>query len=246
MAVIGLVLLGVGVAVAVPWVGRLAGYETPGTVAAAAPVAGCPGEWAVGRLILGDTVQVVGVTEDGRHLALRDGRGPGNVVYVESAAVAGLTEPERLPMKVCQPREEPEILASPTTSTAVEVITTTNHDTVTTPALDTPTTTTPDTQVGRPPRRGMSGPGTVAGSAPTPSTTPPGSAVPPTTDPPGPTGTSQPPADVTTTTQPPATTTTTAQTTTTTEPTTTTTEASTTTTEPTTTTTEPETTTTIP
>ena len=37
------VLLGVGVAVAVPWIGGLAGYETPGMVSQGGPIFGCPG-----------------------------------------------------------------------------------------------------------------------------------------------------------------------------------------------------------
>jgi hypothetical protein len=250
-AVFGLLLLGVGVAVAVPWVGRLAGYETAGVVVTAAPIAACPGEPPMSRLILGDTVRVLGVTEDGQFLALRDGRGPGNVVYVEAAAVGDLVEPERLPIRECEPRELDRILAAPGTTTPVAESTSSIVGTTTTVEIPSePTTTTEPGVVGRPPRRGTAGPGTTPSPVPTGPTTP-------TTIPAGASPTTQPPAGTTTTTRPPATTTTrpgtttttsttttttTAPTTTTTEATTTTTEA-TTTTEPTTTTTEPETTT---
>jgi hypothetical protein len=243
--VFGLVLLGVGVAVAVPWVGRLVGYETAGVVVAAAPITACPGEPPTSRLILGDTVQVVGVTDDGQYLALRDGRGPGNVVYVEAAAVGNLVEPERLPVKSCQPVEEPEILAAPGTTAPALITTTTVSATVETAGQPSAsTTTTPGAPAGRPPRRGTPGP------YPTLPTTPTDPGSPPTTQPSsspsttGPTTTTTRAPSVTTTTRPATTTTTT--TTTTTAPSTTTTAATTTTTEATTTTTEATTTTTEP
>lgn len=269
-AVVGLLVLGVGVAVAVPWVGRLAGYETPGTVEAAAAVTGCPGEPEIGRLITGDTVQVVGITQNGKYIALRDGRGPGNVVYVETGSLGDVAEPDRLPVRSCQPREEGEILAAPGTTALLAESTTTIPDTATSEQADgAPATTTPGPGVvpNRPRRRSTSSPGPVTTTPPTVTTAPSGPGGPPTTRPPLTTPTTRPPSGVTTTTRPSVTTTTrprvtttttrpgttsttspttttTSSTTTTAEPTTTTTEPTTTTSEATTTTTEPETTTT--
>lgn len=248
--VIGLVALGVGVAVAVPWVRGLAGYETSGIVHTAAQTIACPGESPIGRLIRGDTVQVVGLTEDGLFYALRDVRSPGNVVYVEVAAVGDVAEPERLPVSACLPSGGSTILATPGTGAATTVSSTTIRKAGTTlPAEVSPITTTPTMPAEPPPRRGIPspgiGPGVTTPTVITTSTTgPPG--ITPTTRPPAATTTTRPPAATTTTrpktTSTTSTTTTTAPTTTTTEPTTTT-EATTTTTDPSTTTTEPETTT---
>ncbi|HET9202976.1 MAG TPA: hypothetical protein VFP67_07505 [Acidimicrobiia bacterium] len=243
--VIGLVVLGVGVAVAVPWVRGLAGYETSGIVHTAAQTIACPGESPIGRLIRGDTVQVVGLTEDGLFYALRDVRSPGNVVYVEVAAVGDVAEPERLPVSACLPSGGSTILATPGTGPATTVSSTTIGEAETTlPAEVSPITTMP---AGPPPRRGIPSPGIGPGvTTPTVITTSTTGApgITPTTQPPAATTTTRPPAATTTTrpktTSTTSTTTTTAPTTTTTEPTTTT-EATTTSTEPSTT--KPETTT---
>jgi hypothetical protein len=254
--VVGILLLGVGVAVALPWFGRLAGYETTGLVEAAAPIMGCPGESEIGRLIPGDTVQVVGVSEDGRSVALRDGRGPGDIVYVETAAVGNVAQPERLPVRPCQPRDGGEILAVPATTVVTPMSTSTVGDagTIESETASTTTTEVPEIVAVGPRRRGTPSPGLP--SPPTVTTTPADPGSPATTHPPTGTPTTRPPAGVTTTTRPAISTTTTAGTTsttsttttttaptTTTEPTTTTTDPTTTTTEPATTTTEPETTT---
>lgn len=251
--ILGLLLIGVGVAVAVPWVGRLAGYEAPGIVVIAAPFTACPGEPELGRLILGDGVQVVGVTEDGRFLAIRDNRGPGDVVYVDTGAVGDVVEPERLPVRACQPGSEELLVAAPAT-TDLSISSTTTMPGSTTPAVvePSPTTSVHEAAPGRPPRRRTPNSGAVPpGSPPTVTTTPADPTGPTTTRPPASPPTTRPPTSgtttttrpTTTTTRPTTTTSTTSTTTTTTEPATTTTEPPTTTTEPTTTTTESETTT---
>lgn len=243
-AVVGLLLLGVGVAVAAPWVGRLAGYETAGVVVAAAPITGCPGEPELGRLILGDRVQVVGVDEDARFVVLRDPRGPGNLVYVDAGAIGDVAEPEKLPVRTCQPREEADLLAAPNLTAPSVASTTTVPVTVTSQAVEvSPTTTSPALLISRPARRGAStayqAPST---SSPTATTTPSDEPTPPTTEFAG----ASPTTSGTTPTTPPPATPTTSQATTTTSapaPTTTTTASTTTTVESTTTSTEPETTT---
>ena len=255
---LAVVVFGVGIAVAVPWIGGLAGYETPGMVTGGGPVVGCPGEIEIGEVFKGETVQVVGSTDDGRHYALRDDRGPGDVVYVDATAITDIDDADRLPTKSCEPRDDATVLAAATTVALADPIATTIATTPTTITGDTTgdTTTTsaqvvgPDEPVGRRPRRpGMAPPGAPTTTTP-PSTAPIGPG--PTTTRPGPaTTTTRPPSaststSTTTTTRPPATSSSTTTSTTTTQPTTTTTEATTTTTEATTTTTEPESTTTGP
>jgi hypothetical protein len=245
--VLGVVVFGVGVAVAVPWIDGLAGYESSGMVNQGGPVVGCPGEPEIGEVFTGETVQVVGRSEDGLFYALRDERGPGDVVYADASAITDVEEGDRLPTRSCEPREDAAVLAAATTVGPGDPIPTTTT-TPTTIAGD-PTTTSgtvedPEAPVGRPPRRRTPIPGASPTTTTPPSATPSG---------PGPT-TSTPPSDAPTTTLPPSspstsmssttTTTTTPSTTTTTEATTTTTEA--TTTSEATTTTEPEPTTTIP
>jgi len=254
--VLGVVVFGVGVAVAVPWIGGLAGYESPGMVNQGGPVVGCPGEPEVGEVFTGETVQVVGRTEDGLFYALRDERGPGDVVYADASAITDVEEAERLPTRSCEPREDAAVLAAATTVSPGDPIPTTTT-TPTTIVGDTTTTSgtveDPETPVGRPPRRRTSSPSAPTTTTTPPSTTPSGPG-PTTTTRPGAPTTTRPPSSPststsTTTTRPPTTSSTT--TTTTTPSTTTTTEATTTTTEATTTseatsTTEPEPTTTIP
>jgi hypothetical protein len=239
---LAVVLLGVGVAVAVPWIGGLAGYESPGTVIEGVPVMGCPGERAIGELFRGETVQVVGRSDDGLFYALRDERGPGDVVYAESRAIGAVEEPSRLPIRSCKQRDDVEVLAAatmigpgdpPPTSTAAP---TTEGAIVTTT-----TSTTPGVTMGRPPRRGTTSPGTPTTTSP-PTTAAPGTTGPTSPPPPGSPTTTGPPGTTSSTST--TTTTMSSTTTTTTDPTTTTTEATTTTTEAPTTTTEPPTTTT--
>ena len=256
---LGVLVLGVGVAVAVPWIDGLAGYESPGMVAQGGPVVGCPGELEIGEVFKGETVQVVGRSEDGLSYALRDARGPGDVVYAEAAAITNLEDADRLPTRSCEPRDDATVLAAATTTVPGDPAPTTTT-TPTTIAAATPTTTAPapapEMPVGRPPRRGASSPG-ASTTTTTPSTSPTGPGPATTTRPVSPTTTTRPPgtpttspSTTTTSTRPPTTsssttsTTTSTTTTTTTQPTTTTTEPTTTTTEPESTTTEPTTTTT--
>jgi hypothetical protein len=258
------VLFGVGVAVAVPWIGGLVGFETPGMVTQGGPIVGCPGEIEIGEVFKGETVQVVGRTDDGLYFALRDERGPGDVVYVDAEIIIDVDDEDLLPPRSCEPRDEGAVLAAATTVGPGDPIPTTTAVTPTSIAGDTTTTVVaagPDGRVGRPPRRGTATPGapttttppSTAPNGPQPTTTTwPGSST-PTSRPSPTTSTTRPPgssstSSTTTTTRPPTTTssTTTSTTTTTTQPTTTTTEVTTTTTEPETTTTEPVTTSTDP
>ena len=251
---LAVVVFGVGVAVAVPWIGGLAGYEAPGMVNQGGPVVGCPGEPEVGEVFTGETVQVVGRTDDGLFYALRDERGPGDVVYADASAITDVEDADKLPTRSCEPREDAAILAVAATVSPGDPIQTTTT-TPTTMAGDTTTTSgmveDPETPVGPPPRRRTSIPGAPPPTTTPPSTTPSGPGPTTTT---GPGSSTRPPSSpptstsTTTTTAPPSTTssTTTTSTTTTTQPTTTTTEATTTTTEPETTTTEPVTTSTDP
>lgn len=242
---LGVLLLGVGVAVAVPWIAGMAGYETAGTVIQGVPVMGCPGEPPMGEVFSGETVQVVGRSDDRFFYALRDDRGPGDVVYAETGAIGGVEEPDGLPTRTCEPREEVEVLAAATTIGQSEPPPTTAAPTTTEVAIAASTTsTTPDVTIRRPPRRATASPG--APPATTSTTTAPVPTGPEPTEPtpPGSSTTTNPPPGTTSTTTT-TTTTPTSTTATTTQPTTTTTEATTTTTEPpTTTTTEPPTTTT--
>ena len=255
---LAVVLFGVGVAVAVPWIGGLVGFESPGMVIQGGPVVGCPGEIEIGEVFKGETVQVVGRTDDGVHFALRDERGPGDVVYVEAQAITDVDDEDLLPARSCEPRDEAAVLAAATTVGPGDPVPTTTAVTSTSMVGETTTTATaagPDGRIGRPPRRGTATPGAPTTTTP-PSTAPigpgpttttwPGSST--TTTRPGPaTSTTRPPgssstSSTTTTTRPPTTTSPTTTTTTTTTPPTTTTEPITTTTEPETTTTEPVTT----
>lgn len=256
------VLLGVGVAVAVPWIGGLVGYETPGMVSQGGPIFGCPGELALGEVFKGETVQVVGRSDNDLFYALRDERGPDDIVYAEVPAVTNVDDAERLPTRSCEPRDDAVVLAAATTLGVDDSIPTTTTTTPTTMAGDVGTTTIPvvgpGVTVGRPPRRGTSTPG--APTTTTPPSTAPTSPGPTSTEPPVSPTTTRPPAppstnpSTTTTTRPPTTSssttsttsTTTSTTTTTTQPTTTTTDAASTTSEATTTTTEAEPTTTAP
>lgn len=237
LMVLAVVGLGVGAVYGVAWIGR-AGYETTGKVIETRGVSGCPGESELGAVFDGETVEVVGRSEDGRSYVLRDQRGPGGLVYVDAEAVAEVEDPERLPVRSCEPRSESEVaaaeLSSPTTTSMI--VSTTNRGSTTT----VPETSTTQAEPGsaRPARRGTPSPGappTTSPATPTdPTTTTPGSS--PTTPP-----TTAPGAPGTSPTTAPTTTTTTSTTTTTTTPTTT---VSTTTTVPETTTTELTTTTT--
>ncbi len=256
--VLGVVVFGVGVAVAVPWIGGLAGYESPGMVDQGGPVVGCPGEPEVGEVFTGETVQVVGRSDDGHFYALRDERGSGDVVYADASAITGVEEADRLPTRSCEPREDAAVLAAATTVSPGDPIPTTTTTPTTMAGATTATSGTvedPETTVGRPPRRRASNPGAPPTTTTPPSATPSGPGPTTTTRPGAPTTTTRPSSSPSTspstptTTRPPTTsssttTTTTPSTTTTTEATTTTTEA--TTTSEATTTTEPEPTTTIP
>jgi len=261
---LAVVLFGVGVAVAVPWIGGLVGFETPGMVTQGGPVVGCPGEIEIGEVFKGETVQVVGRTDDGLYLALRDERGPGDVVYVDAQTITDVDDEDLLPPRSCEPRDEGAVLAAATTVGPGDPIPTTTVVTSTSITGDTTTTvltTGPDGRVGRPPRRGTASPGAPPTTTTPPPTAPNGPQTTTTTSPgasttttrPGPTTSTTRPSgssstsSTTTTTRPPTTTSsTTTSTTTTTQPTTTTTEATTTTTVPETTTTEPVTTSTDP
>ena len=250
---LAVVLFGVGVAVAVPWIGGLAGFETPGLVIQGGSVVGCPGEIEIGEVFKGETVQVVGRTDDGLYFALRDERGPGDVVYVDAKAITDIDDADRLPTRSCEPRDEAAVLAAATTVGPGDPIPTTTAVTPTSITGDTTTTAVaagPDGRVGRPPRRGTATPGAPTTTTP-PSTGPDRARA--DNDhlaglvvhhhPAGPRRPPQParqapprPASTTTTTRPPPPrSSTTTSTTTTTQPTTTTTEATTTTTEATTT-----------
>lgn len=250
--ILGVVLLGIGAVFAVSWIGRLAGFETTGTVIEETPIFGCPREPEVGVLFSGETVELVGRSQDDAWFAVRDGRGPGNVVYADALRIDPAEDAERLPVRSCDPRDADEVAAASITSdvgqetTTTGVTTTTPIPTTTTPGET--TTTSPATGAGgggRPPRRGTPSPGTTTTTT---TTTRPGATT--TTTRPGATTTTTRPGSTSTTsttsTTQPTTTSTSASTTSTTMPptTTSTTEASTTTTVETTTTTMTETTTT--
>lgn len=249
---LSVVLLGIGAVFAVTWIGRLAGFETTGTVIEGTPIFGCPGEPEVGVLFSGETVELVGRSEDAAWFAVRDARGPGNVVYADAVRISPGEDAERLSVRSCDPRAADEVAAASITSVIGQETTTTGA-TITTPTTTTPgeTTTTSLTTGaggGRPPRRNAPSPGTITTTTTT--TTRPG--VTTTTTRPGTTTTTRPGSTSsststtsTSTTQPTTTSTSTSTTTTTEPPTTTTTEPpTTTTTEPPTTTTSEETTTT--
>jgi len=245
---LGVVLFGAGVVFAGVWVSGLAGYETPGTVNNETPVFGCPGEPEIGALFTGETVELVGKSEDGAWFAVRDERGPGEVVFADAQAIEPDGDHEQLAVRTCDPRAVDEVAsatAETTTSSeaAAETTTTTENTlpTTTTPGQS-PTTTAPGSTA-RPPRRGTPSPGTTTTTTTT-TTTSPGPTSSSTTTPGTSSSTTKPPTPTTssTTTTP----STSSSTTTTTQPTTTTTQPTTTTTQPTTTTTQPTTTTTAP
>ena len=151
--VLGVVVFGVGVAVAVPWIGGLAGYESPGMVDQGGPVVGCPGEPEVGEVFTGETVQVVGRSDDGHFYALRDERGSGDVVYADASAITGVEEADRLPTRSCEPREDAAVLAAATTVSPGDPIPTTTTTPTTMAGATTTTSGTvedPETTVGRP------------------------------------------------------------------------------------------------
>jgi hypothetical protein len=244
---LAVVLFGVGVAVAVPWIGGLAGFETSGLVIQGGAVVGCPGEIEIGEVFKGETVRVVGRTDDDLYFALRDERGPGDVVYVDAEAINDLDDAGLLPPKSCEPRDEAAVLAAATTVSPSDALPTTTAVAPTSITRDTTTTVVtggPDGKVGRPPRRGTATPGAPTTTTP-PSTGPIGPG-PSTTTLPGPSSTTTWPGPTTSTTRPPGTSSTSSTTTTIRPPTTTssTTTSTTTTTQATTTTATTETTTT--
>ena len=247
LMVLGVVFLGAGAVSGVAWIGRVAGYETTGKMIETRPVFGCPGESELGAVFDGETVVVVGRSEDGRSYVLRDQRGPGGMAYVEAEAIDEVEDPDRLPVRTCEPRSASEVAAAEVSSpTTTPIVSTTSRGSTTT-VPETPPITRVDPGSSRPPRRGTPGPGappTTSPAAPTNPTSPttPGST--PTTPPataPGTPGTSPTTAPTTTTTttttttSPATTSTTTPETTTTTVVTTTTSESTTTTTTTTTT-----------
>lgn len=248
LMVLGIVALGAGAVYGVAWIGRVA-YESTGIVTAGSPIFGCPGEPERGAVFAGETVEVVGRTEDGSHYALRDSRGPGGLVFVGADVIDAVEDPDRLPLRSCEPRTEAEVAAEILISTTAPATGSTTGSTVTT--LPGGSTTTPaDAGTESRPRRRTPLPGIapttsipgapVTTPSPSPKTTP-GTPGPAPTRPTTTTGTS-PTTTPTTTTS--TTTTTTIQPTTTEAPTTTsTTTAGTTTTM---TTTPESTTTTVP
>lgn len=259
---LGVVLLGVGLVYAADWVGRLAGFETTGTVNTETPAFGCPGETEVGLLFSGETVELVGRSDDNAWLVIRDRRGPGNVVYADRLAITADEPIAELSVRDCDARSPDEVAAAQVTSEPEESSTVTSapasSSTVTTIPGESTTTSEADRRpAGRPARRSSPSPGSTTTTTPTPAPSSPTTTAPaPTTTSRGVTTTTRPSSPTTTSTQPtttssqqtttstiaPTTTSTTQATTTTTEATTTTTEAPTTTT----TTTEPPTTTTTP
>ncbi|MDP9143265.1 MAG: hypothetical protein M3N43_00940, partial [Actinomycetota bacterium] len=191
--VLGVVLLGVGAVFAVAWIGRLAGFETTGTVIDGTPLFGCPGEPEVGVLFSGETVELVGRSEDGAWFAVRDDRGPGNVVYADALRISPEKDADRLSVRSCDPRDADEVAAASITSDPGQTTTTTSG-TTTTSTTTTPgetTTTGPATGAGgsgRPPRRNTPSPGTTTTTTTT--TTRPGGTT--TTTRPGTTTTTRP------------------------------------------------------
>ncbi|MGA7097055.1 MAG: hypothetical protein WB245_05765 [Acidimicrobiia bacterium] len=251
---LGVVAIGFGVVFAGMWLVSLIGFKTPGTVDQGTPVFGCPGDPQVGALYNGERVQIIGRSEDGVWYALKDDRGPGNVVFADSSRITPDEDPSALSVRDCTPGLA---LSSASSTTTVAETTVTTSPTAGTTLT---TTTSLDeeaavTTAGPPPRHGTPSPGTTTTTTTTTSTIPgssttststPGSST--TTKPStttstvGPTTTS-PSTTTTTTTTVPATTTTT-ETPTTTDTTSTTSTTSTTTTTTTTTTTSSSTTTT--
>ncbi|MGH8953323.1 MAG: hypothetical protein ACRDX9_18125 [Acidimicrobiia bacterium] len=247
---LGIVFVGLGTAFAVSLVGRLGDYETTGSVLSETPVFGCPGEPESGALFIGETVRVIGLSDDGDFYALRDERGPGDVAYADAAVIGAVEAPDRLTARSCEPRSAAQVLAAATSADATTSVPSTVSTTTTIApgtTIDSSTTTVPP---GRPPRRGTSGPGTnttttVPAGPGSPSTTGPSPS--PTTSLPGATSSTTGHGSTTTTRAGTTTTSTTTTTSITTTTSTTTTTTPTTTTEPpstTTTTTEPSTTTT--
>jgi hypothetical protein len=251
---VAVVLLGIGLVFAVSWVGRLLGVEVTGTVSQETPVFGCPGEVALGVLFTGETVQLVGRTDDGGWFVVRDERGPGDLVFADAAAIEAGDDQGRLRARSCDPRRPDEVAAAEVTATtAIGTSSTTGTSlapTTTLPGITTTIVTGPTS--GRPPRRPTSSPGTTTTTTTT-TTANPGTPTTPTTTPrttttrPGTPTTSTPTTSTTTTTttQPTTTTSLTTTTTTATTTTTTTTTSTTTTTVSTTTTTEATTSSTI-
>ncbi|MGH8913874.1 MAG: hypothetical protein ACRDZM_05075 [Acidimicrobiia bacterium] len=218
---LAVVLLAAGAVLAISWVGRLAGFETTGTVLTESAVYGCPGEPELGVLFSGETVELVGRSTDGAWFAVRDGRGPGNVVYAGADSIDPAGDFEQLATRSCDPRDADEVAAVDITNDpgTGSLVTTTVSTTSETTAPGTTSTVAGFTD-GQPPQ--VDGPGT-GGTSPT--TTRPGSPAPSPTLPPGSTTTgppttapapTQPPSTGPTTTLPPGTTPTTQPSTTTT------------------------------
>jgi hypothetical protein len=235
----GALLLMAGLVAAFSWLSGLRGFETTGTVTVGSPVYACPGGPQLGEVFEGEKINLIGRSPDQVWLVVRDGRGPGNRVYVLESVVAAEGDVTLLSTRECEPGEG-AIAAGQTTTAAGENTTIVSTIPTTTTPGETTTTEAAGPTGGRPRRRATASPGTTTTTTTTrpgvTTTTKPGV----TTTKPGVTTTTKP--GVTTTTS--ASTSTSAATTTTTEATTTTTEATTTTTEATTTTTEATTTTT--
>jgi len=160
--VLGVILFGIGAVFAAAWVGRLFGFETTGVVIEETPVVGCPGEPELGVIFSGETVQLVGVSRDGAWYALRDERGPGDVVFADALRISPGEDFEKLPVRDCDPRSAEEIAAaqSTTTGTAEETTIPSTMPTTTVPG-ETTTTAEPSQTTSRPTRRGTPSPGTT-------------------------------------------------------------------------------------
>lgn len=149
---VGIVLVAIGALFAVAWISRLAGFETSGTVIEETPVYGCAGEPEAGVLFSGETVQLVGVSEDGAWYAVRDERGPGDVVYADALQIDAEGDVTQLETRPCEPRDSAAIAAAETsTSLGNDVLSTANSPVSTLGTLgDTTTTTAASPPAGRP------------------------------------------------------------------------------------------------
>ncbi len=181
---LGVVVLGFGVVFAAKWAIGLAGFETTGTVDQETPIFGCPGEPQAGVLFSGETVELVGRSEDGLWFVVRHPRGPGNMVYADSAAISPAEDPSELRVRTCEPRSDEVVAAALASTTSAAQSSTIDPGVSSTETI--PTTTIPG-EVTTTARRGRAD----HARHPVPTTTT-------TTRPGSPTTTTRPPATTTT------------------------------------------------
>ena len=123
------VLLGVGVAVAVPWIGGLVGCETPGMVSQGGPIFGCPGSSRSARCSKARAVTWSVAVMTACFTLCVTRAAPMTSSTPTFRLSTDVDDAERLPTRSCEPRDDAVLLAAATTLGPSDSIPTKTHDT---------------------------------------------------------------------------------------------------------------------